>query len=556
MQKINPKYFVLFPLFMLGMMVAGGFIWYSPAPYWDTWYSNVDFINQVIEGNTAIWWQQYFEHRILLTKILTWLNYLVFDGVNWPLVVVNYAILFSIMAMFLKIKQDFFRKSTLSQPALFWLSCFIVAWLCQWMQQEGFMWDVESQMLLAHLLPLCALYWMHKSVVEPHQISHFYLAIILAITAVFSMGNGILALPLITVYSLLMRQTFTRIAILVVITIITPILYLHGMVQPDNHSSILGSLLHNPLGMAQYTLHYIGGPFYHLLGDTRVGRFAALVAGMVGIGLTLFKTIQALRNPKENALLWALLFFIAYVFGSALGTAGGRLVFGVDHALWSSRYSTSALLAWCAILIIYYTELLAFLKKWKINILIPFALLSSLMIFQQFKAIKPQHDRLFAMDFATFSAVMGIHDDEALSPISNSPLVVLPIAEKAYQHHFSIFATFPLHEARKELGSPIQKIDMPSCHGAIDKRELIKTDARFSLVTGWMQNQNNLAPPGLVRFVQNDVIVGYALPGAPRSDKSLINAIAFKGYVFTHAASNALIVQGLRPNCQMVINEK
>lgn len=548
MQKINPKLAILFPIFMVCMLIAGGFVWYSPAPYWDTWYSNVDFLNQVIEGNTAIWWKQYFEHRILLTKIITWLNYLVFDGVNWPLVVVNYAILLTIVAMFLKIKRDFFNKSMLSQPILFWLSCFIVAWLCQWMQQEGIMWDVESQMLLAHLLPLCTLYWMHKSVIEPHQSRHFYIAIIFAIAAVFSMGNGILALPLITTYSLLMRQSLKRNAVLIIITIITPILYLHGMVQPENHSSILGSMRHDPLGMAQYTLHYIGGPFYHLLGDSRVGRIAAVIAGLIAIGLTLVKSLQSLRQPQQHSLLWALLFFIAYIFGSALGTAGGRLVFGVDHALWSSRYSTSALLAWCAILIIYYAQLVALLKKWKINIVIPFALLACLMILQQFKAIKPQQDRLFANDFATFSAVMGVQDYESLSPISNQPQAIISIAEKAYQHHFSIFGTFPLHEVRKNLGSTILNSKLPSCQGAIDQIYPVKTDARYHLVTGWIANQDNHSQ--LVRFVNKGFIVGYALPGAPQAQGYPVNALAFKGYVLANVAKERLVTQGMKPDCQ------
>lgn len=565
MLKNNPKLIAItmFTLFMVSLFIAGGFVWYSPSPVWDTWLSNVDFLNQVLEGNKEIWWQQYFEHRILLTKILTWFNYELSGGFNWLLVAVNYVLFFAIIWLLLKIKGEYLSGSKISPQYKFGLGCFIVAWLCQWMQHDGIIWDVESQMLLAHLLPLCALYWLYKSVIESNTSRHFYIAVGFGLASVFTMGNGILTLPLMALYSICMRQKYARSGLLVALTIIVPVLYLHGLVQPKNHSTILGTLIQHPLGMVQYTLHYIGGPFYHLLGDTRVGRLAALVAGLLAILATLFLAIKVVDKPKENALLIAIIIYILYIFGSAAGTAGGRLVFGVDHALWTTRYATSSLIAWCALLIIYYEKILVFLSNNKINIIIPIVLLSLLMFIQQFKALKSQDENYYNQAFATFSVVMGVVDLKEIEPIHNNPSVLIPIAEKAYQHKISIFGVFPLAEIKKDLGSTVQTGTLDACEGSIVSVELVKSDGNYVLVTGWIMNQDHKTYPKLIRFINNkdNRIVGYALPGLPEKNL-LVNipkkvmGFGFKGYVLASSLPNSMTIQGEQPSCQMIANIK
>src|SRR5690349_8591139 len=80
---------VLAPLCVV-LAVVGGFRHYSPVPFWDMWPGYVDFWVRLSEGEWGAWWAQHNEHRIVLARLLFWVDHAVFGGTIGFLFVVNY----------------------------------------------------------------------------------------------------------------------------------------------------------------------------------------------------------------------------------------------------------------------------------------------------------------------------------------------------------------------------------------------------------------------------------------------------------------------------------
>ena len=275
------------------------------------------------------------------------------------------------------------------------LGLFIVACLYLWVQYENLTFAVQIQCILAQLLPLCALYFLHKSVIAIHSGRYFVLACGFGVACVGTMANGTLALPLMTLYVLLTRQGKLRIGALAALSMATVFAYFHDYQAPAYHGQIARALMETPIAFAEYVLLYLGSPFFYLFGGSIskvipglgavgifINGFAKLVAILAGLFLVASSArlaIRSLHRPRESSLTLALLFFVLYVGGTAFGTAGGRLIFGVDQAL-SSRYTTPALMAWCALLVLYSPRILAAIGAREKKYLIPLSALMLLML--------------------------------------------------------------------------------------------------------------------------------------------------------------------------------
>lgn len=73
----------------LSLSVVGGITHYSPLFFWDSWEC-IAFIDSFSSGNWQALWAQHNEHRIILTKLLFFLDFLLFKGNPAPLIILNY----------------------------------------------------------------------------------------------------------------------------------------------------------------------------------------------------------------------------------------------------------------------------------------------------------------------------------------------------------------------------------------------------------------------------------------------------------------------------------
>lgn len=547
--------FGILTVLSVGMTVVGAFLCYSPIPWADMWDGYLHFFLRVSEGETSVWWAQHNEHRIVLARVLFWMDIKWFDGMGWFLIAVNYFLVGISVWVFL---QVLFEASAMERErtSQIILGLFITAWLFLWVQHENLVWAFQSQFILAQLLPLCAFYWLHKASVGKRHWCYFLIACGFGVASVGTMANGVIVLPLMILYALLTRQGLRSIGVLIMFSGLTLFLYFYNYHAPTQHGSFLLSLRENPFSLLQYTLLYLGSPFYSLFGKGGLGKAMAYLSSAMFIGSSAWFTFKILHNPKQRTLELAMLFFIAYILSTALGTAGGRLFLGVDQAL-SSRYTTPVLMAWTALLILYLPVILATTRTKTLSVIFAGAVLVLLIIPFQRKALQPQDSAQFERKIAALALELQVKDQKQIRNVFLSVEPVLNITQQASFHNISIFGTYPFLDMKEKLNALIQRpVEEPQCKGYLDSVEVIDGETAFVRVNGWIFDSSKQTVPQVVRFLNNqNHVVGYALTGQARNDAAtLIDKKALKagyrGYLLS-GQTGELTLQGENPSCQM-----
>lgn len=534
-RKFNPwlPLVVAAAIFFWGAAIAGAFNAYSPVPFWDMWNGYLDFYIRAGQGDWSTWWAQHNEHRILLARIFFWIDLAWFDGAGWFLLCVNYVLLLLVGVVFCLALKDSETKYYRG------FSAFVFLWIASWAQHENLTWGFQSQFILAQLLPLSAFFVLHKdSSNQGKSLGYFVLACLLGLLSVGTMANGVLALPLMAVYALVMRLGWLRVVTLVMLAALGVVAYFYGYHAPESRGSLVAVLKEHPGGLIHYVLLYIGGPFSYFVDNRKVGAVLAPAAGLLLIVLTSFSLWRALRDVRRNSLEMALLAFILYVGGTALGTASGRLSHGVDQAL-SSRYMTPALMAWAALFVLLLPRIARRCAARQWLLWIPLALLMLSMLPLQLKAFRSNAAELFEQKIAALAVEIGVKDKPQINHVFPSVDAALAIGAKASAKDYSVFGQADLKGIHERIGQPFAF--QHACQGAVDQVQKIEGDDKFMSIKGWMFDPVERRSPGELWIIdESGVAVGYALAGqpAPTTVKTIHEGAVdagFKGYVLTQA---------------------
>jgi hypothetical protein len=527
---------------MISLAVMGGIINYSSIPHWDMWDGTLNFFARVQSGDGSAWWYQHNEHRIVLARVLFYVDNYFFHGKSASLVIENYLlVIISGYFFWLYLISNSLRKFSYSNIFAILVIC---PWLFFWSQDNNLTWGFQVQFFLAQLLPLIALYFLAKSI---DSWKFYWTACFVGILSAGTMANGLMILPLMAIYYGIYKRLIIKTFILIIISAIVFYIYFKGYHSPDGHGKLLDSLINNPINYMWYFLYYIGSPFYYIFQTTNIGKFVAALAG----GIILFSTIsislyQLKFSNKRDPFSSALLFYIYFIFITALLTAGGRLIFGVDQAL-SSRYTTPAMMAYCALFII-------FVLKYKkgdnfyINkyIFVVYIIISLLMLFFQFKALKPSRDILSVREVAALSLALGISDDDYIGNVYPYKIQAINIAELAVKKDYSIFGLSPYIEVKNKIGLIEPHSHLKKCVGDLDKVELISGENKFVRLNGWISSPENSKYPLLVKISDSKgQTVGFSLTGSRRPDIAEQHGAkytfsGFRGYLLIGATGKPL----------------
>ena len=549
--------FGVFSTLFVVLAIIGGFRSYSPIPFWDMWGGYLGFFLRVSDGDVSVWWAQHNEHRIVLSRVLFWVDIEFFDGASWFLIAVNYFLVGANALLFWRILRSATATEKPSNDELV-LSFFLIAWLFLWTQKENLTWGFQSQFILAQLLPLCALYWLHKSVVGNRAGRNFLVACGFGLASVGTMANGILVLPLMMIYALFTRQRIARVAVLFFLSVVTLYLYFYNYQAPAHHGSLLQAIKEEPVDLLQYVLIYVGSPFGYLVGKGTFGRIVAMLMGVFLVGSSVRFAIKSLRSPREATLVWALLFFILYIGGTALGTAGGRLIFGVNQAL-SARYTTPALMAWAALLILYTPTILMSLRMGEKKYIFILLSLALPMLVCQLIALKPEDRMLFDKQIAMLALELGVKDQKQVKYVYPDVQGVLSVAEKSSAKNLSVFGMYPYQNMREQLGTSIQQSALPECSGNLDAVEIIDGENRYTRIRGWIFNPTSNTIPEVIRLLNAaGTVVGYVLPGESRADIAELMGrkaryAGYRGYILADQTFVELTLLG-EGTCQMQVS--
>ncbi|MCX8062112.1 MAG: hypothetical protein N3D16_05980 [Anaerolineales bacterium] len=540
---------VLATLLFWGLAIVGAFKSYSPVPFWDMWDGYLDFYIKASAYDIGAWWRNHNEHRILLSRLLFWIDLSWLNGSIWFLLALNYLLVaISCLMFFLILKERLPRHYYI-------LGLFIITWLISWSQNENLTWGFQSQFFLAQLLPLIAFFLLHRAHDGDNvSKSYFVGACFFGILSLGSMVNGVITLPLMTLYSIICRFGWRWVAILAAMSCLGLLAYFYDYTSPAHHGSIGSCLRENPVGLIVYVMTYIGSPFFYIAGGGG-GVVTAQVAGGIMILLSAYFAWSTLRGVKKSKLELALLLFILYIGGTALGTACGRLIFGIEQAL-SSRYQTPALMAWAALFVLIAAKLESSFEKLNWQLCLPFLLLVFAMIPMQIGALKSSVVEVaFERNIAGLAVAMGIRDESQISKIYPSAEHALSIGMIAAEKGLSFFSRPEFKNIK--LGKPVDGFAEAhnACQGYIDYIEPIKGEKNFFRLSGWIFDRSRRSSPGTVWLINKEgIAVGYGLTGQPRPD--VANAVdknakfsGFKGYFLKDAQGSAVTVFGPAGKC-------
>lgn len=498
----------------IALAVVGAIRSYSAVPYWDMWDSYLPFLDQAASGDWHVWWHQHNEHRIVLSRLFFWADLRWFDGAGWFLVAVNYLLVALGAVLFCRILREHAAAHERS-IALHALTAFTVICLFFWSQSENLTWGFQSQFILAQLLPLTALYALYRAL--DRGAGAFALACLLGILSVLTMANGILALPLMALYAMLTRQGARRIGVLLVLAVLTVWAYFHDYSSPAGHGSLAQALKDGPEHFIRYVFTYLGGPFNYAFGGGKLGKIAALLAGLLFVVGAARIAWRTLRAPRQASLPLALLFFVAYIGGTAVGTAIGRAQFGVEQAL-AHRYTTPALMAWVALLVLSAPALLA-LQGWRRRLAYgAMGLMILPMLAFQSQALQSRADEMFDRATGALAIELRIRDTQEINHVYPSPDVIAH-SEQAADRQRSVFGMYPYRGARVQMNTMFAPQVLPPCQGFIDFTNIAEGDSRYLRVDGWLYEPAGKTVPQVVRFLDaGGKQVGYALGGKVRDD--------------------------------------
>ena len=537
------------------LAIAGGVIDYSPVPFWDMWGS-VNLVSNASTGGIGVWWAQHNEHRILLSRVLFWIDLSYFRGEQWFLLSVNFLLVAAIVCVFFAILRERLSSGdgVSESRALFPLVAIV---LCSWLQSENLTWAFQSQVFLVNLLPLVAFFLLHRAAASPTTSRRsFALASAAGTASLGAMASGIFVLPLMSALALTLRMDRKRTALLAALAVAGVGLYLHGYHSPPAHGSPIETLRRDPLGVLRFVLLYFGGPLFFVTGGSKI---AATVAGLCWMCLAAVAAWEWRRETAPATLQAALLAFLAYAGATAFATGAARLVFGVDAAL-ACRYQTPVLMAWATLVALYAPQLGHLLQRQRNRAAFLALLVPALLLPRQLEALQPKDGMLFERWIAALALELGVADQQQISSIAPSAQAGLAAAAGPRETGASIFGNPLLKDARKVIGEVAGGVSAVSCRGNWEAVGAIPGEPRYVRISGWAFAADPRAAPKRVLVLDaKRRIVGYAVTGWPRPDVgAAIDRTAaragFKGYLLKEYAAESLTFRGSEPDCELTLN--
>jgi hypothetical protein len=527
--------FVVAPLFFFFAVTAiiGGMRGYSPVPFWDMWNGYLGFYTRLQSGEFSVWWMQHNEHRIILTRILFWLDIHFLHGSGAMLIVVNYLLVGMSAVMYM-----LFGRAILPKGYLF-VAVIASCWLMFWSQENNLTWGFQSQFIMAQLLPLVALYFLFKSKISDNKYSYFIGALVFGVLSFGTMANGVAALPVVIAYAILVKYPWRRIACLAFIFAIFAFLYFSKYKSPPSEYSTIDTVINHPMSVLKFYLVYLGSPFYYALGGFRAAAFAGIFCSFS----TLMLLFLHVRRPGERAAELALLAFLGYLSLTAFATAGGRSMTGIEQAV-SSRYTTPAVMAWAALFVLLAPLVVRWLRVGRVGILIALTAVTLCLVPFQLQAMRSKADLQFEWWVAALALKLGIADRQ-IDYVFPSRQWALDVARVPAAEKLSVFGS------RQLVDDGVFALRSgTSCQVVIDEVRQIAGASYVSILGSYSGAQANADVRGLSLRNSSGIEVGRLL----LDQRSGVGPAKVKGYVTFGTQGQSIVAQDLATGCAMTID--
>ena len=555
-QPLQLRVAIFYALLMVSLAVVGGVLNYSPIPWWDMWDGVIGFYAAIDDGIYSAWWAPHNEHRIVITRALFWLDRILFSGRFIFLIVANYVlVLLSSFVFWIFIKRLNPQQDSRSK-LLLWL--IVTSWLFMWCQKDNLAVAFQSQFFLAYLLPMLSFYFLASST-QTGRRCEFWFSCLAGLLSAGTMANGVLALPLAFLLSIMVRASLRQSLSLMFIFFLVAYFYFFYSIGSPGHGGLAQQLIHSPLKVLTFVVLYIGNPLSGIFSPVaELTLPVAYIFGTFALGVFFCLCLAELNNKKPSPYVRALLIFFLFVLASATATAGGRLSFGTEIAL-TSRYTTPSIMATAALLVISGTknDLLnssyGHIKRLGVLLMI-------LMLVRQTWTLWGYEEEHSRRMLGALALSMSVRDSRYLERLYSDPDALLLRAEVAIKRGYSIFNRYPYIGLGDGIGKNNRYVGKMLCKSGLLGISSIDGVSNFVRVSGKIEVQNDKGQVGLIRFLDIDGnVVGYALDGLSRKlDSGFIDGDnrvrLFMGYVSSSMLGKAIDLVSDQASCHTTIS--
>lgn len=313
-------------------------------PYWDDYNAVIGFLNNYVEilgfwPTIDLILSHHNEHRIVFSRIVELVQFKLIGEVNFLyLIIIGNLGWFLVLAFLWKYASQRGVTTTQFLP--------VVLFMLSFNHYELMTWAMASiSQYYQVLFSIVAIYFLvtNKTI----------FALLFLIVSVFTVGGGVVLIPLFSLYFLLKRD-WKNLGLTIGVSILVLLTYFVFLdyTKPGHHPSITETLL-NPALLIAYVLSFIGSTLLTFMSGDAIYRYAVVFFGVFFLVLYAFIAKRLYKN--QPFLFWLILFIIATATLTGLSRAG----FGVGQAL-SSRYGIYSVLL---LSVIYLAYLLEFRNK-------------------------------------------------------------------------------------------------------------------------------------------------------------------------------------------------
>jgi hypothetical protein len=499
----------------------------------------------------SAWWEQHNEHRLIVSRLIFWLDLRVFHGSMVLLFVLNAVFPLLIAGGFVFLHRRLHCETRPRNLAHVALAAVMVVLATSWLQQENLTWAFQSQFFLAYWLPLLAFTLLAHAQATGRRRS-FWLAWLAGIASAGTMANGVLALPLLVLQAWVLRLRKRDAGLLLLTAALVLGLYFHGYHTPGQYTAPKGSIpiiehsqvmfmpydtqsLHvvRWLDWARYVLLFFGGPWHFMWHQNAL--WPAMAMGALWLALALAAAWRVLRRYPAQPYALALLTLMAYLGAAALGAAHGRAILGVEQAL-SSRYLTPQLMAWAALLLLG-AHLWPRIATSRLALGL-YAVIPLLLLPMQLQGARTVPEYLMGLRIPALAVQLGVRDFEQIHRISYEDERAFVLAEQARREHLAVFGEPDMRLARRYWSGGELAAQTPQvrCVGQINTIEPIDGAPGVVRIGGWLYDPQGQRAPSLVLLSDAQHGRGVALGGLRPPDAGHQRhalAAGFGGYLQT-----------------------
>lgn len=522
--------------------------WSHPIPYWDMWDGHLSFWFQLLDGNTAIWWELSNEHHLLLLKAIFWLDLDFFSGSTTFLLAVNMgllAILTVVLILILGKRLSEANGTGASRLGYVIIAGVIVTMVTAWMQGEDLTIGYHSQWVLITLLPLAIFFFIGLTAQHGARRPRTYFAISIGLTVLtpWAAASGLIAPFIAAALALALGLTWRRAIVYLGIGLISIAVYSIGHPLTGGSDGPIANFMSMPLDVIRFWLLYLGGPWSRVTGNQWIGGVAGAV--FVIIVLTYFIRMILARQRSTWGLVAAS--FPFFMLLMALVTAAGRISYGIEQVS-ALRYLTPMLSAWACLLILAAPGLVRAFSHRASLALIAVLLIPVLLLPEQARALQTPHDTLHQRDTATLAVALNALDPAAIAAVYPiSPERPLALGQRAMVEGLGVLGTAPYRDLATRVGASGPFAPATACFGWLDSRTPLE-GSNWDRIDGWVIAEGHRTDRGVFPLTSGaGTIVGFVTTGKPRADvqtefpdSSGLNG--FSGYLGRATASSEVFV--------------